>query len=111
MTDHLDPRLIAWWEEGIEDLDRELGRLCVLCQVRILDPGIIERVLNNDASVCGTQNKSAFAKLRQALMMHYHVRDKAVGVLGETATAEIVAEVVENIRKRLGDKLGGSTSA
>jgi hypothetical protein len=39
------------------------------------------------------------------------VRDKAVGVLGETATAEIVAEVVENIRKRLGDKLGGSTSA
>ena len=34
--------------------------------------------MSNDASVCETQNKPAFDKLRQALAMHYHVRDKAV---------------------------------
>ena len=60
-----------------------------ICKVRLLDPGVIERVLHNDASVCGTQNKAAFDKLRQALMMHYHVRDKAVGAIGEAATAEV----------------------
>jgi len=101
----------AWWAKNLDDIDREVARLCTVCNVKILDPGVIERVLKNDDSVCGTRNKVAFDKLRQALMMHYHVRDKAVGVLGETATAEIVAEVVENIRKRLGDKLGGSASA
>ena len=69
---------------------------------------MIERVLRNDTTVCGTQNPPAFTKLRQALTMHYHVRDRAVSAIGESATKEVIAEVVANIQKRLGKQLGGS---
>jgi len=60
--------------------------------------------------VCGTNNPPAFDKLRNALMMHYHVRDQTVGVIGEAATQEVIAEIVANIRKRLGKQLGGDSS-
>ena len=99
----------AWWAKNLEDVDREVARMATLCKVRLLDQGIIERVLNNDESVCGTSNKAAFVKLRTALMMHYHVRGKAVGAIGEAATAEVIAEIVANIKKRLGKQLGGDT--
>ena len=100
----------AWWAKNLEDVDREVARLCSLCSVRILDPGVIERVLHNDASVCGTSNKPAFDKLRSMLMMHYHIRDKAAGAIGETATREVMAEIVANLNKRLGGRLGGTPS-
>ena len=67
MAEQHDPLQIAWWVKNIDELDREIGRLCVLCQVRILDPGVIERVLKKDASVCGTSNPSAFARARTLL--------------------------------------------
>ena len=97
----------GWWSKNLEDVDREVARLAVLCKVRLLDPGILERVVKNDATVCGTDNKPAFDKLRNALMLHYHIRDKASGAMGEAVTAEVIKEIVANIRKRIGDKLGG----
>ena len=106
MTEQQDHRLIAWVEEGIEDLDREIGRLCVLCQVRILDPGIIERVLKKDASVCGTSNPLAFAKLHDMLMFYFANRQKAVDAVGQVETAQIEAHVVEELRSRFADLLG-----
>ena len=39
--------------------------------------------------------------------MHYHVRNKAVGAMGEAATQDVINEIVANIRKRLGKQLGG----
>jgi hypothetical protein len=77
-----DHRQIAWWVENIEELDREIARLCLLCQVRILDPGIIERVLKKDASVCGTSNPIAFAKLHDMLMLYFAIRTKSVDAVG-----------------------------
>lgn len=99
-----------WWAKNLDDVDREVARLATICKVPLLDPGVIERVLNGDESACGTKNKIAFDKLRQALMMHYHVRGKAVGALGEAATREVIEEIVANIRKRLGTGLGGGAS-
>jgi hypothetical protein len=36
MTEQQDQLQIAWWAKNIDELDREIGRLCALCQVRIL---------------------------------------------------------------------------
>ena len=96
-----------WWTKNLDDVDREVARLATICNVRILDPGVIERVLRDDASVCGSRNPLAFKKLRDALLMHYHVRDKALGALGEAGTARVVAEIVESLRQRFGERLGG----
>ena len=81
--------------------------MSVLCNVRILHPGVIERVLRNDATVCGTANPIAFEKLRNALLMHYHVRDSTAGAIGATQTTLLVNEIVERLRKRIGKQLGG----
>ncbi len=81
-------------------------RRCAGCE--FLDPGVIERVLHNDSAVCATGNKAAFDKLRGMLMMHYHVREKAVDAVGgREITQQAIAAIVENLRRRLPGKLGG----
>src|ERR1044071_5069066 len=101
-----DQLQIAWWAKNIDELDREIGRLCALCQVRILDPGVIERVLRKDASVCGTSNPLAFAKLHDMLMFYFAIRKESVEALGPVQTAQIEAHVVEQLRCRFADLLG-----
>jgi hypothetical protein len=94
------------WLKHFEGIDFEIGQLAKVCQVQLLDPGVIERVLHNDTLVCGHQNQRAFDKMRQLLMMHYSVRDKALVALGEQETMAIIGEIVERLRKRFGDELG-----
>ena len=60
----------AWWAMNLDELDREIVRLALLCRVSILDPGVVERVLKKDASVCGNDNAVAFAKLHDMVMLH-----------------------------------------
>src|SRR5512144_449405 len=105
MADQYDDLQIAWWAKNIDELDREIGRLCVLCQVRILDPGVIERVLAKDASVCGTSNAAAFTKLHDMLMLYFALRKKSVDAVGQLETAQIEAHVVEQLRSRFADLL------
>jgi hypothetical protein len=106
MTEQQNDLQIAWWTENIDELDREIGRLCAICQVRILDPGIIERVLKKDASVCGTPNTLGFAKLHDMLMFYFAIRKKSVDAVGELQTEQIEAHVVEELRSRFADLLG-----
>jgi len=106
MTGQYDHRQLAWWVENFDELDREIGRLCAICQVRILDPGIIERVLRKDASVCGTPNPIAFAKLHNMLMFYFANREKSIDAVGPLQTAQIEAHVVEQLRNRFADLLG-----
>jgi len=94
------------WYKHFEGIDIEIGQLAGICQIPLLDPGVIERVLHNDTLVCGKYNQRAFDKLRQLLMMHYSVRDRAVVALGEAETILIMTEIVERLSKRFGDKLG-----
>jgi hypothetical protein len=103
MTEQQDHLQIAWWAKNIDELDREIGRLSLLCQVRILDPGVIERVLKKDAAVCGTPNPIAFAKLHDMLMLYFAIRDKSVDAVGQLQTAAIEAEVIERLRKSFPD--------
>jgi len=101
-NEHRDTR----WYKHMAEIDREIALHAVNCKVAILDPGVIERVLQNDSSVCGTQNPASFAKLRSLLMMHYSVRDRAVVALGQNETIAMVKEIVERLRTQVGDKLG-----
>jgi hypothetical protein len=109
MTKLTDGMGDSWWGRTLDELDTEVARLSAICNVRILDPGVIERVIHNDATVCGTGNPIAFDKLRQAMMMHLQVRQKAVGSIGEAETAKLIAAIVERLRKRIGDQLGSPT--
>ena len=106
MAEQHDHREIARWANNIDELDREIGRLCALCLVRILDPGVIERVLTKDASVCGTPNPVAFAKLHDMVMFHFAMRKKSVAAIGRVETVRIEAHVVEELRSRFADLLG-----
>jgi hypothetical protein len=103
MTERPDHFLVAWWADNLDELDREIARLALLCKVRILDPGIIDRVLKKDASVCGTGNPAAFTKLRELLMMHLAIRDRSADVVGQAQTAAIEAHIIERLRKSFPD--------
>ena len=98
----------SWWAKNLDDVDREIARLALICKVQLLDPGVIERVLKNDASVCGASNPIGFEKLRTTLMMHYNVRERAVEALGEAKTAALVRQIVANLQKKFGDQLGAA---
>jgi hypothetical protein len=102
MTAHQDfpPAL---WAENLEELDREIARLALLCQVRILDTGVLARVLRKDASVCGTDNPLAFAKLHDLLMVHFAIREKSLEALGQAKTEAIEDYVIERLKKSFPD--------
>ena len=101
----------TFWGRSLDEVDREVARLSTICSVRILDPGVIERILRNDSSVCGSKNPLAFDKLRNAMKMHYHLRDEAVGQIGEAKTQVLIADIVERLRARIGERLGGNPTA
>jgi len=106
MADRQSDLGAAFWNESLENVDREVARLATICKVRILEPGVIERVVKGDETVCGSKNPPGFQKLRQALMMHYHVREQAVGAIGQAQTTALVHQVVDRLRARFGDALG-----
>jgi hypothetical protein len=94
---------IAWWERNLEEIDREVARHALLCHVNVLNPGVIDRVLQNDMSVCGANNTIAFRKLRELLMMHFTVRGKTAGELGQATTAAIEKYIIERLTKAFPD--------
>lgn len=99
MTAQPDHLLIGWWMEQLDQLDREIARMALLCQVNILEPGVIERVLHDDESVCGTSNPAAFKKLHDLLVMHFLVRKRSVEDLGQAETIGIEQHIVEELKK------------
>jgi hypothetical protein len=92
-----DSYAVAWWAENLEELDREIARLAMLCHVKLLEPGIIARVLHKDASVCGTDNPRAFVRLHDLLIMHLALREKSTDALGRVSTAAIEDHIAERL--------------
>ena len=104
MSTKQDAVRIGGWAQTLEDVDREVGRLATLCRLRILERGVIDRLLKNDRSVCGTDNALAFEKLRDLLIMHFVLRGKWAAELGEADTAKIEEYVIERLRSSLPDQ-------
>jgi hypothetical protein len=85
------------WGHPIEDIDAELMQLALVCGTRLLEPGVMARVMHNDTLVCDHDNPRAFEKMRQLLMMHYVVTERAIEALG----AEEALAMENTIRQRL----------
>ena len=96
-----------FWGRPIEDLMTEIAREAAICDVKLLNPGMIEAVLHNNEAATGSTNPAAFKKLRELLMMGLIVREKAVEKIGPEDVAQITAAVREHLKARFGDKLGG----
>ena len=93
----------ARWLQNLDEIDLEIARLATLCRVRILDPGVIERVLHQDASVCGSANALAFKKLRDMIMLHFAIRQKSADAVGQSQTAEIEQYVIARLKEAFPD--------
>jgi hypothetical protein len=83
----------GWWAENLEGIDREIARLATLCQVRILEPGVIERGLLRRTLRCATSNEIAFAKLHDIVMFYFAVRQMR---LTRSASADGVHRVLRH---------------
>ncbi|MCV2350510.1 hypothetical protein [Paucibacter sp. Y2R2-4] len=94
------------WALHFEEIDKEIATLAMMCEVPLIQPGVIERVLHGDILVCGKEKPASFGKLRGLLMMHYSDQAKAIEVLGPEQALAIVSQVVDRLRERFGDRLG-----
>jgi hypothetical protein len=90
------------WEKQLKEIDLEIVRNAMLCDIPIGDRALMLRALENDATVCGTDNPAAFQKLRAAVAMHLRVREKAIGSMGRAEAQALIDEVIAGLFKRLG---------
>ena len=85
------------WSRHLDSIADELVRLTAVCDVQLRDPGVVDRILNNDESVCGKRNPIGFRKLRSLLVATYGSLNKAIDRLG----AEEVKAMTEEIAARI----------
>ena len=96
------------WGRQMDDVMSEIARQATICKVKLLDPGVIDAVIRNDESVCGTSNPLSFKKLRNAMLMGFVVKGKSVDALGPVETEGLITAIRERIKAHLGNQLGGS---
>ena len=104
MSDKIRSR---FWARGADDVMTEIARQAANCKLKLLDPGVIEAVVHNNESICGTSNPVAFKKLREALMLGFVVREKAVNKMGAAETDAMVTAIRERLQETFGGQLGG----
>ena len=83
----------TYWSGQIDNLVAEMSRLCIACNINMLEPGVAERVLKGDQSVCGCKNPEVFEKLRKHLMAFCHVEERAIKRLGVDDVQSMLDEV------------------
>jgi hypothetical protein len=97
-----DTTRTAFWSPQLDGLITEIVREASICQVKLLEPGVVDAVLQDNASVCGHDNPAAFKKLRELLMMTFVVRGKAFEGLGPLEADALIREISDKLRARLG---------
>ncbi len=96
------------WTRHLERIADELLHLAVACDVRLRDPGVIERIIRNDMSVCGRKNQVGFQKLRRLLIATYDSLGKAIDRIGPEETKAIVDAITEHLEMRRDSPGGGN---
>jgi hypothetical protein len=86
-----------YFGDQLDGIAQELSKLAIACDIKMFEPGMAERILKNDASVCGRSNPEAFKKIRQHLMALFPLEERAIRRLGADDTQEILDQVREAI--------------
>lgn len=81
------------WSQQIDALGREISRLAFVCDIELGQPGLAERILKNDDSVCGRKDEKSFRQLRQHLMALFPLEERAIERVGAEDTKEILDQV------------------
>lgn len=92
----------GWISDQFDSLGVEIVRAARLCEITLDQPQVVERIIHNDAGVCGKDNPEQFAKLRGLLMLALKVQGTSFEVLGPEQTMEIADQVRSRIRAHLG---------
>jgi len=95
MADDLNPQ----WERHFDGIADELLHLAISCDVRLREPGVIERILKNDASVCGRTSKRSFRNMHNLLVAYYDSIGKAVERIGPKETRKIIDAISERMNE------------
>ena len=90
----------AWHEKQLSTVDNEIARLAAICDIRMLDPGVIERVINGDESVCGRSSEKAFKQLRSLVGLHYSLTADSIQAIGPEESRKILDQIRERIGQR-----------
>ena len=85
------------WGRQIDAIGHEISRLTIACDIDIRQPGLAERILKNDDSMCGRKSPDSFRQLRQHLMALFPLEERAIERLGATETREILDQVRQTI--------------
>jgi hypothetical protein len=85
------------WVRHLDSIGDELMRLSIACDVRLRDPGVIDRILANDETVCGTRNPIGFQKLQNLLKATFDSINKSVGRIGPEETKQITDAIIERL--------------
>lgn len=93
------------WSRHLDAIGAELLKLTIACDVRLRDPGVVDRILRNDETVCGTKNPIGFRKLRALVMATFSSVNKAVERIGPDEVKIITDGIVARV-----DKLRGAGS-
>ena len=93
-----EPKQYPVWERHLNGIAEELMRLTIACHVSLKGPGAIERIIKNDASICGRKNPTGFKKLRFLVMATYDSLNKAIDSIGPEQTKLISDAIVERVQ-------------
>lgn len=89
----------TYWSQQLGNLAAEMSRLSTVCNVRMLDPGVLERILKGDESVCGHKNPEVFRRLRLHLIVFYRIEIQASRVLGDEEVQQMLDEVLSVLER------------
>jgi hypothetical protein len=96
------------WKRHLDTIGDELIRLTTICGVDLRDPGVIERILKNDETVCTKKNPIGFRKLRELLVATFDSLNKATDRIGADDTRALVDAIRERLDKRR--EIGGTAT-
>ena len=88
------------WVRHLDAIGDELMRLSIACDLQLRDPGVVQRILDNDETVCGTRNPVGFQKLQHLLKATIDSINKSVGRIGPDETRQITDAIMERLDHR-----------